>query len=77
MAISLGPHLEAETIEKYSLEQLSARKTAEVEEHLLICESCRKAVATSDTYVAAMQAAAAEVRIAEKNPKLEHQVAIR
>lgn len=75
MATSLRPHLDAETTEKYSLEQLSARKTAEVEMHLLICESCQKAVAASDAYVAAMQAAAAMTRITEETPKLEHQVA--
>ena len=75
MTATLGPHLDAETAEKYSLEKLSARKTAEVEMHLLICESCRNAVASSDAYVAAMREASAKVRKAEQNPKLERRAA--
>jgi len=77
MAISLRPHLDAETTEKYSLEQLSARKTAEIETHLLICESCRKAVAASDAYVAAMREAATRVRKTEQNAMPRRHVAAR
>jgi hypothetical protein len=55
-------HLDEEMAEKYSLGQFSARKVVEIETHLLICESCRQAVAASDTYVAAMRNAAAELR---------------
>jgi hypothetical protein len=77
MALSVRPHLDADTTEKYSLEQLSARKTAEVETHLLICESCRKAVAASDAYVAAMREAAAKVRKTEQNAMPHRRVAAR
>jgi hypothetical protein len=77
MARSLRPHLDAETTERYSLERLSARKTAEVEMHLLICESCRKAVAASDAYVAAMREAAAKVRKTEQNALPNRRVAAR
>jgi hypothetical protein len=75
MANIIGMHLDAETTEKYSLETLSARKTAEIEMHLLICESCQEAVAASDTWVAAMQAAAAKVREAEQIEQPRRRVA--
>ena len=77
MTATLGPHLDAETTEKYSLEKLSARKTAEIDKHLLICESCQNDVAGSDAYVAAMQEAAAQIRNAEQNQKLKRRVAAR
>lgn len=77
MAISLGPHLDAETAEKYSLEQLSARKAAEIEGHLLICEPCREAVAASDAYVAAMREAAANIRKTEQNAMPHRRLAAR
>ena len=77
MPNSLDPHLDAETTEEYSLQQLSARKTAEVETHLLICEPCRKAVAASDAYVAAMREAAAKVRKTEQNAMPHRRVAAR
>ena len=66
MAGDAGRHLGEATIEKYSLGRLSARKTAEIEEHLLICESCRQSVAASDRYVAAMRTAARNLREAER-----------
>jgi len=77
MTTTLGPHLDAETAEKYSLEKLSARKIAEIEKHLLICESCQNDVAGWDAYVAAMQKAAAQIRKPEQNQKLKRRVAAR
>ncbi len=62
-------HLDEEAAEKYSLGQLSARKVAEIEKHLLICAPCQKAVVASDAYVAAMSKAAAKVRKSEQRPK--------
>jgi hypothetical protein len=75
MAATVGPHVDAETAEKYSLGKLSARKTAELEKHILICESCQIAVAGSDAYVAAMRKAAAKIRKTEQNPKSKRRVA--
>jgi anti-sigma factor RsiW len=63
-------HIAEATVEKYSLAKLSARKTAEIEQHLLTCESCRQAVAASDAYVAAMRRAAAKVTKQSQPPKL-------
>jgi anti-sigma factor RsiW len=69
MASNVGRHIDEEAAEKYSLGQLSARKVAEIEKHLLICEPCRQAVAASDAYVAAMRKAATKLRKAEKKPQ--------
>ena len=68
-ASKVDRHLNEEAAEKYSLGNLSARKVAEIEEHLLICEPCRQAVAASDDYVAAMREAAVKLREADKTPK--------
>jgi len=62
-------HLDEEAAEKYTLGELSAKKLATIEEHLLICGKCREAVASSDAYVAAMKKAATAIREAEKDPK--------
>jgi anti-sigma factor RsiW len=62
-------HIAEATIEKYSLGTLSEKPRARVEEHLLICENCRREVTASDAYVAAMRRAAARVRRAERKPK--------
>ena len=66
MAGTVDAHLSDETTEQYSLGKTSARNAAEIEEHLLICETCRRAVAASDGYVAAMRAAAVKIRKAER-----------
>ena len=70
MANSLERHVDEAVAEDYSMGQLSARKVAEVETHLLTCEACRQAVSASDAYVAAMRDAASKVRKAEqRKPK--------
>lgn len=69
MANSVDRHLDAKTIEKYSLDKLSANQLAESEMHLLVCGPCRQAVTDSDAYVAAMRKAAAKFRKAEQWPK--------
>jgi hypothetical protein len=68
-----GRHFDEDSAEKYSLGQFSARKVAEIETHLLICEPCRQAVGASDAYVAAMRNAAAKVR--KKEPKSRRRTA--
>ena len=69
-------HIGEEAAEKYSLGQFSARKVAEIEEHLLVCESCRTAVTAADAYVATMRTAAAKVRKAEQNSKKKNRSAV-
>jgi anti-sigma factor RsiW len=70
-AIKVGRHVDEETLEKYSLGELSARATAGVEEHILFCERCRESLAASDAYVAAMRLAAAKLRRAGRKPKIK------
>lgn len=69
MANKVDPHIDEETIEKYSRGDLSTTKVARVEEHFLICGPCRESLEGSDTYLAAMRQAAAKLRRAEKKPK--------
>jgi len=69
MAIPLQRHLEEEAAEKYSMGKVSARKRAEIDTHLLICESCRQKVSAADEYVVAMRNAAAKLRKEAPKPK--------
>ena len=62
MAAESDRHFDGEASERYSMGTLSGEEAEQIEEHLLICEACRRLVAESDTYVAAMRHAAAQVR---------------
>jgi anti-sigma factor RsiW len=55
-------HLGGEDAEKYSLGEMSEQELARCEEHLLICDPCRRQVEESDAYVAAMREAAGQLR---------------
>jgi hypothetical protein len=50
-------HPEDDQLEGYSLEILSQREIARLEEHFLICETCQERLTEMDTYVEAMRAA--------------------
>jgi hypothetical protein len=50
-------HLNEDTLELMALNRLHEPNLAAAEEHLLICESCRRALTETDRYVAAMRAA--------------------
>lgn len=69
MGNKVEKHFDEECAEKYSTGSLSARRVAEIEEHLLICGPCRQAVEASDAYVTAMRTAAANFREAERRPR--------
>ena len=69
MATKSNPHLDSDTLEKYSMLQLSEKAAASVEEHLLICTVCQEALGATDAYVAAMREAGANLRQAERKPK--------
>jgi hypothetical protein len=49
-------------VERYSLGDFSEAEAAPFDEHLLVCEVCRKNVEASDAYVAAMRAAGSQIR---------------
>jgi hypothetical protein len=55
-------HLRDEEVERYSLGEARQDEAENWGEHLLLCETCRLRVADSDAYVAAMRAAAAQLR---------------
>jgi anti-sigma factor RsiW len=55
-------HLGGEDAERFSLGEMREEELAACEEHLLICDACRRRVAESDAYVAAMREAAAKLR---------------
>jgi len=66
--VALGPddHIDGEDFERYSLSGMSEAELAGWEEHLLICDRCRRRAADSDAYVAAMREAAARLRRGSK-----------
>jgi predicted anti-sigma-YlaC factor YlaD len=66
MTMDIDGHLEEEELERYSLAASAEPELSKVEEHLLLCPSCRKKVETSDVYVHSMRHAAAQVRAEEK-----------
>ena len=59
MAGSWDSHLDQEQAERYSMGALSEQEEAHCEEHLLVCETCRRQVLASDQYVASMKTASA------------------
>ena len=62
MAAESERHFDEEASERYSMGTLCGEEAEQIEEHVLICEACRRRVAESDTYVGAMRRAAAQVR---------------
>jgi predicted anti-sigma-YlaC factor YlaD len=70
MTMDIDGHLEEEEIERYSLAASAEPEISLVEEHLLLCPSCRKKVEDSDAYVGSMQHAAAQIRSEEKRAPL-------
>ena len=54
-------HVGEADLESYSMHALSPEASARVEEHLLICETCRQRLVEADEYVAAMKDAASDL----------------
>jgi hypothetical protein len=59
-------------LESYSMRALSREASARVEEHLLICETCRGRLVEADQYVAAMKDAARDLPRQERAPEPWH-----
>jgi len=59
MAADLCSHVCDDRLELYALGRLPDAETAEIEEHLLVCESCRLNLAEADRFIAALRYAAA------------------
>ncbi len=62
MSVESNRHLDEERIERYLLRDFSEEELAAWDEHLLVCEGCRRGVSETEPYFAAMRHAAGEVR---------------
>ena len=52
------PHIDDETLDQYALGSLPENQLAEVEEHLLTCESCQSRLGESDEFIGLFRVAA-------------------
>jgi hypothetical protein len=52
----------ADDLERYAMGKMSAEETDRIEDHLLICESCRDRLEETREFTVAMQSASAEIR---------------
>jgi predicted anti-sigma-YlaC factor YlaD len=57
MHIDADRHIDEEIAERYAMRSLARDEAALVEEHLLVCETCRNRVTEADAYVRAMESA--------------------
>jgi hypothetical protein len=62
MALNLNRHVEEEELECYSMRALNEAQVAEVEEHLLVCETCRQRLDEVDCFVRGVTAAGHRMR---------------
>ncbi len=49
----MAPHIDDDDLERYALNRLDETEAAPIEEHLLVCEECRKRLAEWDAYARA------------------------
>lgn len=61
-------HLDDFQIEAYCNGKIPEPELTELEEHLLICESCQQRVLEGDAYIKSMQAASAHFRAEQQKP---------
>ena len=62
MADRIQKHIEAEELDNYSMESVGEAESARIEEHLLVCETCRRILADTDAYLGGMSRAANQLR---------------
>jgi anti-sigma factor RsiW len=60
--VELVEHVSEDDLERYAMRTLPAPESDRLEEHLLVCQSCRDRLKATDEYVAAMRSAAAKIR---------------
>ena len=51
------PHFKNDTLEKYALGRLPEARTVSVEEHLLLCGTCRQKLSEVDALIEALRLA--------------------
>ena len=68
MSNDIDPHIVAEELEDYAMGRIPEAQAGELEEHLLICATCRQRLQESDSYTSAMRRAAAHLEDAPALP---------
>jgi hypothetical protein len=65
----INPHIAAEELEGYSLGHIPEQQAGRLEEHLLICDTCRQRLEENDSYNSAMRQAAAQLQDSPARPE--------
>ena len=63
-------HLTEVQIEKYAMGKLSAASCEELEEHLLICNSCQLSLEETDIFLTHIKAASARMEVTKEQPPM-------
>src|SRR6185295_11602084 len=58
MSKDINPHIGAEELEDYAMGRIPEEQSGRLEEHLLICATCRQRLEECDSYTSAMRQAA-------------------
>jgi hypothetical protein len=69
MSNDINPHIGGEEFEAYSLGHIREEQAGRLEEHLLICDTCRQRLEENDSYTSAMRQAAAQLQYSPARPE--------
>ena len=61
MELEIERHADEDQFERYSMQTMKARESAEFEEHLLVCETCQERFMEVDAYVGSIRRVAASL----------------
>jgi len=67
MQIDIGPHLQEEELEQYSMGRLPVDRITEFEEHFLACETCQDQLLAMEVFVNAVRSASPKLRKAARS----------
>ena len=76
MIRALHRHFSSDELETYSMGSTPAEEAERLEEHLLVCNSCRLRLAETDPFVASISRAAREIRYPESRPRFNLNITI-
>jgi hypothetical protein len=62
MGLNLKRHVEEEELERYSTRAMNEAQAAGVEEHLLVCETCRRRLDEAESFLRGVNAAGRKIR---------------
>lgn len=69
--LSFKSHPSEDLLEEYAFQRLAEEQVAPLEEHLLVCSSCQKALAEIDEYLLLMQRGTAQIAVSPaREPQL-------